>query len=410
MFKNSLILTSGTIISQLIGFAFALLLARVYSSVEFGIFTVFLSISTMLSTISVAAYDKAIMFSNNRSQAISISSFIISLTITMSIIIILLLIILDFLFEISLSYEIMNFNYLGTIFFGIILTSLSQVFLFYSLKRDRLGLIAGTKVGQSVTTGGSQLGFSYIFNSAGLIIGYLAGLTINAIMLLFLLSKDGLRRRDFNRRRLAATARRFNAYPRYTLPNELIDTASTQLQLLLISAFFSVGTLGQFAFGQRILSAPAAVIGQAIGQAFFHAIRHRASENNAIMLIMLRTWVALFAIGLVPFTVLMLYGTEIFVIIFGAGWSEAGTMAAYCAPLLFVRFVSSPTSSIYLHLQMQKTHLMFVIAGFIYRTGSVLLYFLGFDIYQVIIFHSIIEIIFIIIYNVIPFRRMSNGA
>ncbi len=407
MIKNSLILTAGTIVSQFVGFAFSIALARVYDGAEFGLFTVFLSIVSLAAIISVASYDKAIMFTNSNRQAMSLSALIILITLSISIFSTVSFLLLDFIFNIRLTSEIINSEFLILVFFGTILSSVSQIFLFYSLKRGRLGLMAGTKVGQSVATGASQFGFSYILNSVGLIAGYLAGLVINTFVLLSILRKDGFGRRDFNRRRLAATAHRFKAYPRYTLPNELIDTAATQLQLLLISAFFSIGILGQFAFGQRILSAPAAVVGQAIGQAFFHAIRHKETDGRTIRSIMFRTWASLFAIGLAPFTVLMLYGTEIFAFIFGGGWSEAGTMAAYCSPLLFARFVSSPTSSIYLHLKMQKAHLMFVVAAFAYRTGSVLLYFIGFDIYQVIIAHSIIEIIFIIFYNVIPVKRMS---
>lgn len=410
MVKNSLILTSGTVVSQAIGFAFSLILARVYQSADFGVFTVFLSIVSLAAIVAVASYDKAIMFTKSKGQTLSLSVLIIAITIVVSIISSLLLILLNFVFDIHLFEKDINGLFLLLLIVGIILTSISQIFLFYTLKGGRLGLMAGTKVGQSVATGGSQFGFAYILSSVGLIIGHLVGLAVNALILLSMLRKDGIGRRDFNRRRLSATARRFGAYPRYTLPNELIDTASTQLQLLLISAFFSVGILGQYAFGQRILSAPAAVVGQAIGQAFFHAIRNKETKGSGIRSIMFRTWISLFAIGLVPFTVLMIYGTEIFAFFFGVHWSDAGTMAAYCAPLLFARFISSPTSSIYLHLKMQRAHLMFVIIAFCYRTGSALLYFAGFDIYQIIIAHSILEIIFIIIYNVIPIRRMAASS
>jgi O-antigen/teichoic acid export membrane protein len=411
MLRNSLILTSGTVASQILGFCFSLILARVYQSAEFGLFTIFLSIVSIVAIICTASYDKAIMFTNSKRQAMSVSAVIITITMVISLSLIFSCFLLYFTLGIKELEKNIYPGFFIILFFGIILSSLYQIFLFYNLKSGRLGLIAGTKVGQSVATGGSQFGLSFIFNSVGLIIGYLVGLVVNAFILLSILRKDGFRRREFNRRRMASTARRFKTYPQYVLPIELIDNASHQIQLLLISAFFSISTLGHFAFGQRVLSAPAAVVGQAIGQAFFHAIRHKETESKAIRSIMFRTWVSLFAIGLVPFAVLMLYGSQIFMLVFGSGWEEAGAMAAYCSPLLFARFVSSPTSSIYLHLKMQRAQMFFVIAGFFYRTGSILLYFAGFDIYNIIIFHSAIEIIFIIIYNVFAVRRLSaNGS
>jgi lipopolysaccharide exporter len=405
---NVAALMSGTVAAQIIAFLFSLLLARLYQDVAFGHFSAFLSISVLLSVVATAAYDKAITFAESDAEERSIVALICVVAISVAISISILAAIgwaSGFVVPIGLSY--VDFGLWLPL--SILMTVTFQLFLYTGLRVGRMGQLARAKIGQNLITGASQSALFSMPALPGLVIGYVFGFIASALPLWKNLRAIGFCRDDFSPATLKKTAKNLARYPKFTLPTELIDSASTQLQTLLIGVFFSLSLLGQYAFCQRILSAPAAVIGQAVGQAFFHQISGAANSPAGMRQIMKRVWLALAAIGIVPFTVLFLFGQEIFAFVFGQRWASAGRLAELSSILLFVRFVSSPTSSIYLKLKLQKPQIYFVFFALCYRVGSVLTYLIGFDIYQIIILHSCFEILFIIFYNAYVLRVISQS-
>jgi O-antigen/teichoic acid export membrane protein len=116
-------------------------------------------------------------------------------------------------------------------------------------------------------------------------------------------------------------------------------------------------------------------------------------------------------IGVVPFYLLFLSGESIFLWVFGSVWAEAGQMAEALAALLFFRFVSSPTSTIYYKLNLQRAQLIYCIIAFIVRTLPIFLIFQGFGIIQVLIVQVVGEICVIIAFNItalIAIKKMNT--
>lgn len=399
---------SGTVTAQIIAFVFSLLLARLYQDVAFGHFSAFLSVSLLLSVVATAAYDKAIVFADSEAEERSIVALICVIAIGVAALAALVTTVgwaSGFIPPVGLSY--VDFGVWLPL--SILMTVVFQLSLFTGLRGGRMGQLARVKIGQNVITGVTQSTMFSIVALPGLVIGYIAGFIASAIPLWKNLRAIGFCRDDFAPYALLSIAKKLARYPKFTLPSELIDSASTQLQTLLIGVFFSLGTLGQYAFCQRILSAPSAIIGQAVGQAFFYQISGTTNSPAEMRKIMMRVWLSLAAIGIGPFTILFLFGEEIFSFIFGQRWSTAGRLAELSAVLLFARFVSSPTSSIYLKLRLQKPQMAFVFFGLIYRIGSVLTYFIGLNVYDIIIIQSVTEVAFIILYNIYAIHVLKNS-
>jgi O-antigen/teichoic acid export membrane protein len=289
----------------------------------------------------------------------------------------------------------------------IIAWGIAQVFTFSNLRADRVRVIAGFKVAQSGLAGILQVATSTWRAVPGLILGNLAGWLLLAVAgVRTHLAKGGVRR-DLRLRTVKAVVRRHARFPRYVMPNQLVDNLSNQAPLVLIGSFVSLSAAGHYGLAIMMLSAPAALVGQAVGQVFLQHIGRHQGEPAALASAMYRVWLALASLGIVPFAALAVFGPTIFHFAFGARWAEAGVAAQMLAPLIFVRFVSSPTSSIYLKLGMQREQWWFALAAMVYRPAAYALGAFGFDLRTQIAVHVVAEICAIVAYNAFALRRLG---
>ena len=386
-------LVSGTIVAQGIAFCFSIALARVYVDTDFGYFSAFIGILSIFSIIATGSYDKALMFSRSTRRSFSLIILVLFIAAVLS-----LMVAFGGALLAALSIKLpFGFNYFDGIVLlpgAILLMASLQLFTYTTLKAGYTHQLAWLKVTQTTITGSVQLGGGLI-ELKSFVIGYVSGLTIYFPLLY---RKFGISR-DFQwwRMRLAvlASARRYRHYPAYVCPNELIDVASNQIPLLLIGMLFSVATLGQYGFSQRILAAPAALLGQAVSQVFFERISDKTITSFEVQRLMFKIWITMGLIGFLPFFLLFLKGEIIFTWIFGSGWSNAGRMAEVLSVLLFFRFVSSPTSTIYYKLGLQQKQLIYSLLAFIVRVAPFLFTVFGISIFAIIFLQVITPCIFL---------------
>jgi len=406
--SNTLVLLAGTVAAQAIAFAFSVLLARRYGEDAFGYYAVFLSALGIAGIVSTGAYDKAIVFSSStrRYRALVMLVLGIATTLAVAILAVTLLIWLAGrltghvffsaeLVPLAVALAMATFAHAGT-----------QVFVFSALRSARVRDLSTTKVVQSTVTGVSQTTLSVASSGGGLIVGHVVGQLVFAARAVHIAIGVLQRWSSWNVRAMRSTARRHMRFPLYVCPTELLDVVSAQLPLLLIGALYSVGTLGQYAFAQRMLSAPAAVLGQAVSQSFLKGISADSMTADETRRLMFRVWVSLFAVGIVPFGVVLLFGPRTFGWVFGDQWIAAGVLAAASTPLLLARFVSSPTSVIAYRLDMQRTQLMLSIVVTLVRALPVLAALVGATLVQVIVMQSLGEMAVIVAFNWRALRQL----
>ena len=406
--RSSSILVTGTVAAQAVSFISSLILTRLYSSSEFGHFTAFSSLVAILAVFGALSYDKALILTKSNSEYRSIVVLICLILLALLILImgsIAVLYCLDVDLPLGFSYFECAV-WLPVSVFG---ATATLVFVYTALRKRAESTLATIKVAQNVATGALQVGAAHLMPASGLIAGLAIGQLVNLWALKRLLKLRDFKAAYFSRRIVVRTARKYNHYPKYFCPNELIDTVASQLPLLLIGSFISLSVLGQYAFCQRILSAPAAIVGQAIAQVFLQQISLGNHDNRGLKSLMFSVWRWMAIIGIIPFLIVGLFGPQVFSTLFGQPWIDAGYMAQFSAILLFVRFVSSSTSTIYLKLRLQKAQLYFTIAAFLYRNGVIFLALFGVSIYGIILCHVILEVAFIVLYNMYALYKLKSG-
>jgi O-antigen/teichoic acid export membrane protein len=100
------------------------------------------------------------------------------------------------------------------------------------------------------------------------------------------------------------------------------------------------------------------LIGNAIGQVFFQRASEAQNANGNLADVVTPLYRRLVAFGLFPMLLLALLGRDVFMVILGPRWSEAGVYAQILSLWMFFAFVSSPLSTLFSVLERQEGALL----------------------------------------------------
>jgi O-antigen/teichoic acid export membrane protein len=173
-------------------------------------------------------------------------------------------------------------------------------------------------------------------------------------------------------REMVSGLKRHRNFPIFTTWSSLLNTASWQLPILMLGAFFSPVVVGFYALGFRILQMPMSLIGGAIRQVF---LQRASAERASVELARLVQWLfqRLVVLTLLPSLILAVVGRDLFSVVLGANWAEAGIYAQILAPWALVWFISSPLSSLCYVLENQKEEMGIQAAIFLGRLLAIAL-------------------------------------
>lgn len=174
-----------------------------------------------------------------------------------------------------------------------------------------------------------------------------------------------------SRGRIIWALKRYSTFPKFSAMAVLLNTFSSHLPPVLLSAFISVGTAGQFSFSNRLLRIPSKLIGTNFGQAFFP----RAAEARLTGMLGNSVEMAisyLLKMSVFPCLLLAFVGKDLFIVVFGSTWGEAGVFTQILSLWLLAWFVASPLTTVFIVLEEQALELRFQVANVFIRGGSIL--------------------------------------
>jgi O-antigen/teichoic acid export membrane protein len=406
--RNVLILSGGTVVAQILPIIISPVLTRLYSPEDFGAFAIFLSIVSIVSVISCGRYELAIMLPKKDEEAINVAAlaFIINTIISLFFFFLILIFkdfILDFLNANSLSFWI----YLAplTAFFMGLFNILNYTNNRFKLYKD----ISKATIMKSIASSSMQLLMGVLKTGvSGLISGQIISQAVANTKLFFNIKNTGLLK-EIKKDIIKIMIRRYSDFPRYSIAGALLNVASLQAPLLMISMLFASSALvGYYSFANRMLQLPVVLIGSSVAQVFYQKFSQFQKDPYKQKELLFRTWKKLFLIGIIPFSIVFFFGEEIFSFIFGNNWSEVGRMASILSPLTFVMFISSPTSTAYIVFGMQKIALYLNILLLFFILLSIYIGYIIGSIYMGIWVMVMTQIVQIIFYNVFVIYKLKE--
>ena len=143
------------------------------------------------------------------------------------------------------------------------------------------------------------------------------------------------------------------------MPSGLLNIISLQVPVFLLGAFFNTAIVGFYSLSYRFISLPMSIIGSSIRQVFFQKCSEFKNDKKALKKITLETYKKLFKIGILPFSIITVFGDYIFAFVFGKDWIAAGEYSQILAISILFLFIKSPISSLFINLKKQKDALIF---------------------------------------------------
>ena len=345
---NVLTLVTGTTIAQALPIAIMPILTRLYTPEEFGVFALYLAITSVFAVIATARYELAIMQPRDDVDAASlvivslIISFIIS-SITLGIVYIFNQSITNFLGNPTIK------NWLYCVPLAVLLTGIYQTFNYWSARKKKFKRLSLVRVLQGISTSFGQLSMKYGFGgSSGLILGVIAGQVISTgVFAKMVWKEDKSLLKQLSNQIIITDIKKYQKYPLFSSLGALLDSAALQMPVFILTKVFGSYTTGMFSLIFRALNLPMVLIAGSISQVLFQQILiiHN-DEPEALYRYVLKIFFTLLMMTLPLIILMSLYGKEIFILVFGQNWAEAGKLAAPLSIAVAVRFAVSPLSMV----------------------------------------------------------------
>lgn len=356
---NALTLMTGTAIAQAIPIAVAPILTRLYSPSDFGVWALFISVTSVISVIATARYELAIMLPEKDEDAVNLVA--LSILIAFSISFATFLIVL--IFNKSITKLLGNPEISLWLYFipvSVLLTGIFQALNYWANRKKQYRRLSMRRILQSGSTVVSQLVLGVMkIGSGGLVGGGIIGQALaTGVFAREVLKDDRGKINLINAIRLKQLFIRYKSFPKYDIPASFINVLSNQLPVFLFSGFFGSAIVGFYSLTQRILSTPISFIATSILGVF----KQRASEDYVqhgnCKEIYVKTLKTLAMFSIIPFVVLFINAPWLFAFIFGEKWRVAGEYTQIMAIMFFLRFIASPLSFV-LYIA-EKQHYEFI--------------------------------------------------
>ncbi len=365
-------LVSGTAVAQGIGVLATPLLTRLYGPEAFGTLALFTSITSIIGVVACLRYELAIMLPESDEEAANLLA--VSLLAVVGVTLLTVPIVTwgrPLLLRVLRAPELGP--YLWAVPVAVLLAGIFQAGSYWVSRQKRFGRLSVAKVANTGVAHAAKLAAGLAGRvSAGMLIGgAVLGSGASAGMLC-----GGVWRRDRiwlrGSVRLKAMWRAAVRYLRFAsvdVSSALLNTVSTQLPTILLSAFFDSGVVGRYALGHRVLSLPMGLVGASLGQVFYQRAS-AARVNGTLSQVVEDTTTRLVSVAAFPFILLAIVSPDLFGVVFGAEWYEAGVYAQILTPWLLFVFLGSPMSTLYCVMEKQQAGLVFNVALLITRAGA----------------------------------------
>jgi O-antigen/teichoic acid export membrane protein len=396
---------TGTIIAQAINIGVTLIITRIYSTESYGEFSLFFSISSFLGFIAAGGFEYLIPKQKDKSSAEGLFYLSLILALITAFGVLAGLVLIHLFVGLESVYYFLPLSVLSSSFF----LTLNLEFT----SRKAFGTISKNKIGQSVWVSTLQISLSYLSKSAGLIIGLTLGRIFNILFFLIHFFRkhrlSGLS--TLTRNKLISILRRNWKLGAGITQSHIFSRGALEAPIILISIIFNEAILRLYALSYRVLTLPVSLIANSVEQVIYKEVAERLIEGKQVIRLILKNWGYLFSISIIPATVLMIWGEEIFAFLFGTEWAESGKIAKILAPLIILNLLNASTGRLYFLIDRVNIPLFFSALNFFLILISFLIGYLNKNFYQAITLMVLLRSISVICFNallILTFRKISS--
>lgn len=352
-----LTLLSGSAVAFLVGYVAKLVLLRLYDPADFGLYEFIIAIVGVILPVSSLRYEDAVVLPESDDEARNVlgaAALVGAASVLMS------------LALIPLSGAVARLvgepgvaAWIWTVPAILAAMRLSRLGELWLMRRERFGRVSVANVTQSVTmtavriaagvraagAGGLLAGFGIGHGIAALVNGSAA--LLDVVRIPGRASLAGIRR----------AMRRYRRFAVYSAPATLVAALATRLPFLLLLFYFDREVLGHFGQAFNVLYVPLALVAAAVGQVFFVRAAD-AVKRETLPALAAGVHRRLVLIAFLPVVSVAAAGPDVFEVLFGPVWREAGEYAGWIGAWILFTSIASPLTRLFDVLERQRADLV----------------------------------------------------
>ena len=373
---NILKLVTGSIFAQGLGVLVAPIVTRLFAPEAFGVAALFASISGIISVVACLRYELSIMLPKSNEEAanlLGVSLFFVLIITGASALVIYFAgdVIVNLLNSPALK------KYLWLIPISVFVSGIFLPLKYWNSRTKHFGRLSIARMVSSTTAQGTKLtaGFSGFVSGGVLICTAILGQIVSTAILacqvwrgdrhLFMMS--------IRWKKMIAGMKRHKKFPLYNSFSALLNTASHQLPTFILSFYFSPKVVGFFSLGRTVLGMPMKIVGGAVAQVFFQKASEVHNHTGNVSRLVEDVFRRLVSLSIFPVLALMLIGKDLFIVVFGERWAEAGVYVQILGLWIFFQFISSPISTLFAIFEKQHYGLFFNSLLFVARSAALII-------------------------------------
>lgn len=371
--KNISVMMSGTALAQLITIASSLVLSRLYDPSAFGQFAIYTSLVTILSVIVTWRYELAIVLPSDDEDAAVLCSLAIVIVIGMSLLFAGLVGIFGGVLARLFDLPVLL---LWCIPVSTLLLGLYQCLNYWGTRHKQFKSLSVSQMFRSGSVTAVQIPVGLFTKQAiGLIGGQVAGQFMATVVLGGqLIRKQKLRLvQAWQIRRVKKLAAAYADFPRFGMFQAFINAMSQNIPPFFLVLFYGADIAGYYAISLRLLQLPVSLVGQSIRQVFFQKASEMAQTGGSLYTATRKITLVLALAALIPVSVVIVFGPNLFAFLLGESWYESGQYARWVTVWLFFAFINPPSTVLMTVLGLQKKFLVYETGLMAARIGALVL-------------------------------------
>ena len=369
--RSVALLAGGTVFAQGLAAAAIPVLTRLYSPQHFDVLAVFTAIVAFLGVAACLRFNVAVPLPTDDETAADLLILALVAAVVFSSLCALAVVMWPEWLADSLGQsQLAAHSWLIPL--GLLLAAVYDSLQHWAIRKKRFGLVTRTRITRAVGSVGTQVSIGVVAPSTlGLIFGQVLyyGLGVFGIFRSVLRS-DRAAFATMSCARVMRTARDYQRYPRVSVAEAILNSAGSEIPVVLIAAVAAGPEAGFLMLAMKALGTPMSLVGSSVSQVFFVTAPVKQREKKLLEFTN-ATVISLIKWGGVPLILIGFTAPITFPIVFGSEWARAGEVAAWLTPCFVLQLVASPVSMV-LHV---TGHLLLSARlqafGAVLRVGSV---------------------------------------
>lgn len=333
--KDSGTLISGSVVAQLVSLLSYLVLTRLFTPDDYGIFNIFYSYIEVLIILSTCKFELAIVAAHTDHEAAAVARHTLRLNALVSVA--LLTVIAALMVLGWLPTKLQSIGAISLLIpFLVFFSGTNRV---YEMLFNRFRQFTQSALSQMVNSASAALfkiafGLTRHMPSLGLPLGTVLGQMCGNLNYRLRLRRLNLPKTTRDEERLSA--RKHLDFARYTAPKDWTNSFSANLPFLWLAMYFDDATIGLFGLALTFTFRPINIVTTSFENVFFVRVADRVKNRQPIISDINKFLVLLNAAAIPLLIVAYFVASPVFGFVFGKEWSKCGDYVRLLLPWMWV--------------------------------------------------------------------------